>query len=251
MLSHPKSVEKEKRQQTPLFASCGHSGGWVGRQGLTIGPELNSLSISSTWMEGNSNCRQKTTKQRTMQMEQVAQFKWIWTQNKYNYIRANNSAFLLNARRRLQCQFTALRCNYTNRYKKVKCKWNQKYKYSKTFPLFESREIREPQSSYSILCDCLRPPTRVSLPLVLGMRQFVFLYLHLYLYLMLSPPFYSGQFTWSVGLRQLDVFTFWIFVDRSLWMKKCEAWYTWVSNMLPNKLRCRISLFARLWPGGQ
>ena len=34
-------VEKGERQQSPLFASCGHSGGWVGRQGLTIGPERN------------------------------------------------------------------------------------------------------------------------------------------------------------------------------------------------------------------
>ena len=34
-------AEKGERQQSPLFASCGHSGGWVGRQGLTIGPERN------------------------------------------------------------------------------------------------------------------------------------------------------------------------------------------------------------------
>ena len=63
-------------------------------------------------------------------------------------------------------------------------------------------EIREPQSSHSILRACLRPPTRVSLPSVLGLRLFQFL--HCYLYL-LSPHSCSGQ---VFSLRQLEFFTF-------------------------------------------
>ena len=41
-----KSGEKGERQQSPLFASCGHSGGWLGGQGLTIGPEHNFFHLN-------------------------------------------------------------------------------------------------------------------------------------------------------------------------------------------------------------
>ena len=41
-----KSGEKGERQQSPLFASCGHSGGRLGGQGLTIGPEHNFFHLN-------------------------------------------------------------------------------------------------------------------------------------------------------------------------------------------------------------
>ena len=64
-------------------------GGLVGR-----GWPLALSTISSTWMEGKSNCRQETTKQGTIQMEQAAQFEPSEsTQNRNSYFDTNvNSA---------------------------------------------------------------------------------------------------------------------------------------------------------------
>ena len=88
-------------------------------------------------------------------------------------------------------------------------------------------EIREPQSSHSILRACLRPPTRVSLPSVLGLRLFQFL--HCYLYL-LSPPFCSGQVRSGLKPEAVRIFYFFGFFALCGWTwmtKRCKITESW------------------------
>ena len=198
-----------KVRQTPLFASCGHSGGSVGRGG-PVALSTISLSVSFTWMEGNS--MQETTKQQTMQMEHkiwvyvlhiylqflISKSRTVSDQGGYKAARVDRNINTVQIWYKYSKQSVLsiqLQYNWRKKHNKL-TKKNTRYVFydsnprtiksypCKQFSVSSARmqgtgvEIRGPQSSHSILRACLNPHTQVSLPSVLGLRQFEFLHFY-------------------------------------------------------------------------